>query len=164
MDEKIKRQKTIKKLVEEGKTFRETALFFNLTKQRIHQIFYTNYSHQIEKDTLRRKFPNLRRLTGRGYTRELVRIRDGHQCKKCGKSWKKGEKKFEVHHLEIKKGNSKKYDRILDIGKLITLCRVCHLKIHVDTRRILFTSSRHESELTTPALPPAFLMDSRNAT
>jgi len=58
--------------------------------------------------------------------RELVRIRDNHTCQLCGRRWKKGERRFDTHHI-YSKGNSKN-----DWGnhtKVITLCHRCHLNI-----------------------------------
>lgn len=85
------------------------------------------------KTTLCKKCLILRKLprpTGRDATRELVRIRDNHTCRKCGKKWKKGERRLDVHHLKGQCGKkSKKYDRKNEIKNLITLCHRCHLRI-----------------------------------
>jgi hypothetical protein len=73
---------------------------------------------------------------GRDFTRELVRMRDNHTCQRCGKKWKKGQRRFDVHHLDEKiigKVNTLnipiKYDRE-NMDKLITFCHKCHFDWH----------------------------------
>jgi len=67
------------------------------------------------------------KLQGISFTREKARIRDNQTCQDCGKNWKCGERKFDIHHLNGLCGKkSKKYDRISDIDSLITLCHKCH--------------------------------------
>ncbi len=67
--------------------------------------------------------------------RELVRIRDNHTCQKCGKEWKEGMRRFDVHHLDenmFGKSNDKmihKYDA-KNKDRLLTLCHKCHMQIH----------------------------------
>lgn len=59
--------------------------------------------------------------------RKRVLCRDGHKCRKCGRSrsqLKEGEY-FEIHHIiEISKGGSD------DMSNLKTLCSTCHAKHH----------------------------------
>ena len=67
---------------------------------------------------------------GMDFTRQLVRIRDKHTCQKCFKVWKKGQRRFDIHHLGGLCGKlSRSYDRWFDMGKLITLCHKCHLNL-----------------------------------
>lgn len=67
--------------------------------------------------------------------REKVRIRDGHNCVDCGKKWRVGIRRFDVHHIEFKDGKSMgtfkdaNYDRE-NTDKLVTLCKKCHGKRH----------------------------------
>lgn len=71
----------------------------------------------------------------RDVIREWVRIRDNRTCQKCGKIWIKGQRRFDVHHLDLSmEGKSKergigKWDE-KNIGKLITYCHKCHLNLH----------------------------------
>lgn len=69
-------------------------------------------------------------LSGRDYTREIVRVRDNYTCQKCGKKWVKGTRRFDVHHLGGECGEkTKKYDRITDLAGLTTLCHKDHLNL-----------------------------------
>lgn len=69
-------------------------------------------------------------LTGRDKTREMVRARDNFTCQKCRKKWKKGERRFDIHHLKGLCGKkSQKYDRVSETKNLITLCHKCHMGI-----------------------------------
>jgi hypothetical protein len=66
-------------------------------------------------------------LTGRDYAREVVRVRDSYTCQACGKLWREGMRRFDVHHLNGLCGKrSTSYDKIIDIDGLITLCHRCH--------------------------------------
>ena len=70
------------------------------------------------------------KLSGREYTREMVRIRDNRTCQKCNKKWKEGKRRFDVHHLnELCGKKSRGYDSINDVVGLITLCHKCHLNL-----------------------------------
>lgn len=72
---------------------------------------------------------------GRNYRREYVRMRDKHTCQKCGRVWIKGQRRFDVHHLEESMfGKNRmngvvKYDRE-NMDKLITFCHKCHFAWH----------------------------------
>lgn len=74
----------------------------------------------------------LKGVGGRERTREVVRIRDKHTCGDCQRVWKKGERRFDVHHLNGLCGmKSRKYDGIDEIDGLATLCHKCHMGNHV---------------------------------
>ena len=67
---------------------------------------------------------------GVGFTEELkeqVRKRDGYKCVICNFSQrnniKKYKKRLEIHHKDCNKNNH-------NINNLISLCTVCHLKLH----------------------------------
>lgn len=68
-----------------------------------------------------------RKLQGRDYARELVRTRDNYTCQSCGKKWKEGQRRFDIHHLDNLCGKlSKKADSVKNLNRLITLCHKCH--------------------------------------
>ena len=70
-------------------------------------------------------------LDGICYTRELVRIRDKHTCQECGEIWQKGQRRFDVHHLNGLCGKlSRSYDKVREMGGLTTLCHKCHYNRH----------------------------------
>lgn len=68
------------------------------------------------------------KLTGRDYIRELARKRDKHTCQNCKRKWKKGERRFDCHHVQGCGILTYKYDRKKDLGNLVTLCHSCHLR------------------------------------
>ena len=68
-------------------------------------------------------------LTGRDYTREKVRKRDNYTCQHCLLVWKKGERRFDVHHKDLDKDKTKGYDKPEEFNNLITLCHKCLLNI-----------------------------------
>ena len=77
---------------------------------------------------------NITKITGlksgsRDRIRELVRIRDIQKCQICGKNWKIGQRKFDVHHKDFDKEKTMRCDKIEDMGNMITLCHKCHLNL-----------------------------------
>lgn len=69
-------------------------------------------------------------LEGLDFIREKVRQRDNHTCQSCKKQWKLGQRRLDVHHLDLKMESRKRYaydSKHLD--KLITLCHKCHLNL-----------------------------------
>ena len=85
-------------------------------------------SEQIA-ESLKQKFPYLKKIEGRNKTRELTRCRDNFICQFCGKKWKEGQRRFDVHHLDCEKEKTRQYDKIEELSNLITLCHKCHLNI-----------------------------------
>ena len=86
--------------------------------------------------------------SGRDYVRELVRIRDGRTCQRCGKGWCRSKRRLDVHHLNGLCGKkSRAYDRLADMPGLITLCHKCHLKHHSKTSTAKHGLREKESEL-----------------
>lgn len=84
------------------------------------------YKQFIEPDELSKALNK----SGRDYVRELVRQRDGRTCQNCGKKWKPGMRRFDVHHLDGSCGmKSLGHDRIEDMPGLITYCHKCHLNL-----------------------------------
>lgn len=75
-------------------------------------------------------FRNKNQLTGRELTRERIRERDKHTCQTCGKKWKEGMRRFDVHHKDCVKDKTKQYDNYeKEKDNLITLCHKCHLNL-----------------------------------
>ena len=66
-------------------------------------------------------------LEGRDFNREKVRSRDNFTCQICKKKWKKGQRRFDVHHKDCIKDKTKQYDTLAEFDNLITLCHTCHL-------------------------------------
>lgn len=76
-----------------------------------------------------KKPQHLSSLSGRDVIREKVRKRDKYTCQGCSRVWEPGTRRFDVHHLNGLCGKkSKKYDRVAEIGGLITLCHRCHYR------------------------------------
>jgi len=140
-DRKIK----ILELREKGLTLREIGERFGVSRQRIEQIINSPgrisspcvvCNKKVEKGRNRACMECLERffrtdwgyLEGTDFVREIVRIRDKHTCQECGKIWQKGERRFDVHHLNGMCGKkSRSYDCVTEIQGLITLCHKCHL-------------------------------------
>lgn len=110
------RNNKIIELSDNGYSFVEIGKMFNLSRQRISQI----YNHKIILKEIkceicgniffsnRRKYCEKHNLSykkqGRELTREKIRIRDNHTCQICGKKWKPNMRSFDVHHIEQKNG------------------------------------------------------------
>ena len=87
------------------------------------------------------------KLTGmkagsRDRIRELIRIRDKHTCQICLAKWKKGKRRFDVHHMteEYESGSNRgipvaEMDRT-QIDQMITLCHKCHLNLDSVRRKM----------------------------
>lgn len=87
-------------------------------------------------------------MQGMDYTRELVRIRDKYTCLKCAKKWKRGNRRFDVHHLGGLCGRfSRSYDKVEDMGNLVTLCHKCHLNLPEVTEKMRNKSGRWKESL-----------------
>src|SRR3990167_1449568 len=141
------KREIIKNLRNQGKTFRFIGNTLKISKQAVHQLFNTK-----EPPAKKVKIPKpikycscgkiakiiycpscnkIKLHTGRGRTRELVRIRDNHTCQNCGKKWIEKTRRFDVHHLNGLCGKkSRSYDKISEMDKLITLCHKCHYHRH----------------------------------
>ncbi len=155
----------------EGKTYRELALLFGVSKQRIHQIItgyvspanrvifklknpipfnkdnklfkgigtkhiqealYKKALYNQEHNPIEKYLKNITKSTGikngsRERIREIIRLRDNHQCQWCGKKWQIGTRQFDTHHIFGDNNDTLKCDR--DFNKQITLCHKCHLVI-----------------------------------
>ena len=55
-----------------------------------------------------------------------VRVRDGHCCRMCGKTYN-----LEIHHKTYQIGGMSIVGHELEhLGCLVTLCEECHAKVH----------------------------------
>lgn len=73
-------------------------------------------------------------LEGLDRIRELVRMRDKKTCQRCLEKWKKGMRRFDVHHLDKRlegrrnKKGAYKIDK-KNMDRMITYCHKCHLNL-----------------------------------
>ena len=114
MKEKIERNKFIMKMRSRGKTIKEIAQFFNISYWACRSI--------------------IRRIKGidegRDFKREQIRKYFNFTCQNCGRKWKEGERRFDVHHFGRGSLDSRKYDTgIIDPNLVTLLCHKCHLNL-----------------------------------
>ena len=146
--------KIIKKLYKSGYSLQELAKKFNVYDGAIRWHVsdkYKKYIKEANRKYSRGKLgygikierhkkmelgliPDTRKLhkkfSGRDVTREAIRKRDNYTCKKCGKRWIKGQRRFDIHHLNGLCGKkSQSYDYIEKHKELITYCHKCHLNL-----------------------------------
>ena len=69
---------------------------------------------------------HLRNFEGMDYSREILRLLKGNRCAQCGKKWKPGTRRFDVHHGELCGKRSRKYDRLADVLKYEIYHHKCH--------------------------------------
>ncbi len=96
---------------------------------------------------------------GRDRMRELVRMRDNHTCQKCRKVWKKGERRFDVHHISKRMdGKGRKHGVIRydkkHMDKLVTLCHKCHLNLDVTIEKMRKAAKIYRKRLSTVLVLP----------
>ena len=118
------RQKQIIKMKEDGLTYKEIAIVFNLNKSRIHKIANQEiiFEKYFQPPSVFDKLPEWRKK-GNSRNRYLARLRDNFTCQGCHKKWKSGERHFDCHHLNGLCGKkSQGYDKLHEIDQLITLC------------------------------------------
>ena len=144
------RKRFIKKLYQKGHTFASIGKLLGITRQRVQKILKKIKGK--EKDKLyyckvckegfmghekKKRFLcdiHLNKFQGRDRVREAVRVRDNYTCQICFKKWRKGQRRFDVHHLdEIYEGKSNdkgiyQIDKN-EIDRMITLCHKCHLNL-----------------------------------
>lgn len=144
--EQMERYKNFIRLRKEGATFGGIAEMYGITRQAVQSRVKKGLPKKptFEVNPLLAKY-NLSHLEGRDRIRALVRIRDNFTCQGCGeKRLPKNigkdslfERNLDVHHLGGMCGkNSRGYDAIKDIGKLITLCHKCHFNHAEHSQRI----------------------------
>ena len=60
--------------------------------------------------------------------RKLIRERDSKTCQLCNRTWKIGNRKFHIHHIDYNKENT-------ELDNIITLCTSCHMKTNSKYKR-----------------------------
>ena len=131
-EEAIKRRKKVVMMRNNKKmTYRQIGEAFGMTKQWAQKTINTPPSKKGKTNPFWVGKPKWMSC-GRDRSRELVRERDGHKCRECGKS--RTNRRLDVHHIHGMCGKkSRKYDPISDMELLITLCHKCHFNRHDHT-------------------------------
>jgi len=68
-----------------------------------------------DPNALSNLFPQFKKLEGREYNREKIRIRDKHTCQICGKNWEDGQRRFDVHHIDCIKEKTTKTGTSIEV-------------------------------------------------
>jgi len=124
-------------------TFQRIGDILGISRQRVHQILYNNQrkNPKPEKKIVLKDISHYRQingvynskglgnLSGTDFLAELVRKRDNWTCQICGKVWKKGQRRFDVHHIDEKDENKHTYANYKKFDRMITLCHKCHLNL-----------------------------------
>lgn len=128
-------------------SFVNIGKIFNLSGERVRQIYYNIKSHKIIEVNKLKIFTRRKKLFlglpidpinvkngGRDYFHEMIRIRDLHSCTKCGKRWIPGTRRFDIHHNDESKDGKSREKGILkwnkeNMDKLVTLCHACHMSL-----------------------------------
>lgn len=85
----------------------------------------------LYKNRIPEKYEGVYGMEGRDLTREKIRKRDDYTCQLCGKLWTPGMRKFDVHHKDLDKTKTLKYEKYnKEYKNMITLCHKCHFKHH----------------------------------
>lgn len=142
----MERKAIIKSLKDKRYTFQQIGNFLGISRQRAHQIL-TGYNSPFAKKKLKeikqralQKQVDIKnglrpdtkgiKLEGFSFIREAIRRRDNYTCQICGKKWKKGQRRFDVHHIDCDKEKTNKYDNWeKEKDNMITLCHKCHLNL-----------------------------------
>lgn len=70
-----------------------------------------------------------RYLQGMDFAREIRRVIGGHVCELCGRKWKAGMRRFDVHHPNDDNKKTRKYEKIGDLLNAVILCHKCHMRL-----------------------------------
>ena len=134
-----KNRDKIYRLKKEGFTVPEIAKKIGISKSSIYftlshpLIFKKCIFDKCSKETMNKlceKHSYIGKISGRDFTRELIRSRDNHTCQICGKKWEEGTRRLDVHHKDNDKEKTKQYDVYeKEKDNLITLCHKCHLNL-----------------------------------
>ena len=85
-----------------------------------------------------------KKFQGRDLVREAIRKRDNYTCQICGKKWKRGKRRLDIHHLDGLCGKkSQAYDKAGDITGLITLCHKCHLNLDENRKKMSIANRKN---------------------
>lgn len=117
-----KRRDLILIMRENGETYQEIAIVFGLTRERIRQIIGSRRYRpwRVKYDKV---------LEGRDAKREEIREYFDYTCQMCGKKWKEGERRLDVHHLSCESEDSRRYDKDVDLETVTVLCHRCHMNL-----------------------------------
>lgn len=134
----MERKEIIKDLRNKRYTYRQIGRLLGISFQRVHQIL-TGYNSSLPSPITyinpkwkpNNKIENggIEKLEGRDFIREKVRRRDNWTCQICGIKWVKGQRRFDIHHINGNKEKTRKYDKYKELKDLITLCHKCHKRI-----------------------------------
>lgn len=157
---KTERNNEILKLIQSGKSFVEVGKLFNVSKQRILQIYSKSYPDGYTLPITKKKVEDILIWTtekraslglpdtkvenisgGLDFIRELVRMRDNHTCQQCLQKWEVGKRRFDVHHIDPEMEGKGKYKGVIkmdksNFDKMITYCHKCHFSQHTVRSRI----------------------------
>jgi len=112
-------------LKENGENNKNIGDVFGISRERVRQIL----TEDIKRKSWKVKYTGKIYLTGRDFAREKIREHFDHTCQKCGKKWKKGMRRFDVHHFSCDPSDSRKYDKDVDFNAVTLLCHKCHLNL-----------------------------------
>ena len=137
-----KRLKYIIELRKQKISYQMIGDLLGISKQRVCQITHHDYNRSHKKS-------KLVGLEGRDLLREKVRIRDNYTCQICGKNWRRGQRRFDVHHLDPNKEskNGRVYSQNKDIDTMITLCHKCHLNLKSVKEKFRKGAKRYQLQL-----------------
>lgn len=120
----MERKQIIQNLRNKNYTYQQIGNLFYISRQRVFRIL-----HQLPPIPYSYNYGQPISDGGIGRVREIVRIRDNYTCQICGKVWKEGQRRFDVHHLDFDKNKSRRYDKVSEISNMTTLCHKCHLNL-----------------------------------
>ena len=140
----MNKKQQIQQLRDKRYTYQQIGNLFGISRQRVHQIL-TGYQSPLckkiiidAKNRIRLKIDKHKKLgintnginfKGRERTREIVRMRDNYTCQLCGRIWKEGKRRFDVHHIDCDNKKTHQYDKIDGVRNMITLCHKCHMNL-----------------------------------
>ena len=133
----VERYNDFLKLRSEGKSFAYIGAKYGITWQAVQfrikkGVPIKSSGNKINGNSLLLKKITGKDLRGRERTRMLVRIRDNFTCQDCGlvRTPKMAEelnkRLFDIHHFNECGKKSRSYDKVDDLGGMITLCHKCH--------------------------------------
>jgi len=112
-------------LKENGENNKNIGDVFGISRERVRQIL----TKDVKRKPWKVKYEDRIDLTGRDFVREKIREHFNHTCQMCGKKWKKGTRRFDVHHFSCDPSDSRKYDKDVDFTAVTLLCHKCHLNL-----------------------------------